>query len=198
VQDCETLWINMAQNGDDDAFGKLVEAYQTPVYNLCYRMLGNPFEAEDAAQESFFRAYKSLSGYDKKRPFSTWLLSISAHYCIDQIRRRKMKSVPLDSVSYLKLHNPNLNPELCAELNEDQQLIRSLLGTLSPIDRAVVVLFYWYDFSYDETAICLHLTVSAVKSRLHRARRELAKKLINQASRKVLAESYASCVDQAK
>jgi RNA polymerase sigma-70 factor (ECF subfamily) len=89
VQDTEPGWLDKALNGDAQAFTDLVEAYQKPVYNLCYRMLGNSQDAEDAAQETFLRAYKSMRRYDRSRPFSTWLLSIAAHYCIDQIRRRR-------------------------------------------------------------------------------------------------------------
>src|SRR6185436_3148632 len=62
---------------------------QKPVYNLCYRMLGEPDSAEDAAQETFLRVYQHLHRYDRKRPFATWMLSIAAHYCIDRLRRRK-------------------------------------------------------------------------------------------------------------
>ena len=93
MQDEESLWIVMAQKGDPEGFTNLVESYQTPVYNLCYRMLGNATEAEDAAQEAFLRAYTSIKRYDKDRPFATWLLSIAAHYCIDQIRKRRMSLI---------------------------------------------------------------------------------------------------------
>mgnify|MGYP000984062325 FL=1 len=77
-------WVLSAQKGNEEAFTKLVEACQTPVYNLCYRMLGTPTEAEDAAQETFWRAYQAIKRYDPSRSFLTWLLSIAAHYCIDQ------------------------------------------------------------------------------------------------------------------
>src|SRR5512134_1836935 len=73
----EMAWVLQAQQGNDEAFTRLVEHYQTPVYNLCYRMLGEPEAAEDAAQETFLRAFQHLHRYDRKRPFATWLLSIS-------------------------------------------------------------------------------------------------------------------------
>ena len=65
----ETVWVTQAQHGSDEAFTKLVEAYQTHVYNLCYRMLGDAEFAEDAAQETFLRAYQHLHRYDQKRSF---------------------------------------------------------------------------------------------------------------------------------
>ena len=86
----ESEWLQQAIKGDDLAFSRLVEAYQRPVYNLCYRMMGNANDAEDAAQETFIRAYKALNRYDPSRKFSTWLLSIASNYCIDQHRRRKL------------------------------------------------------------------------------------------------------------
>ena len=92
----EKAWIIQAQNGSDEAFTQLVETYQTPVFNLCYRMLGSSDAAEDAAQETFLRAFQHLHRYDLKRPFATWLLSIAAHYCIDRLRRKKLPVFSVD------------------------------------------------------------------------------------------------------
>ena len=93
----ELAWVIQAQQGNDEAFTKLVEEHQTHVYNLCYRMLGEPEAAEDAAQETFLRAYQNLHRYDRTRSFATWLLSIGAHYCIDRLRRRKLPMFSMDS-----------------------------------------------------------------------------------------------------
>ena len=92
----EMAWVAQAQQGSDEAFTRLVEQYQTHVYNLCYRMLGEAEAAEDASQETFLRAYQHLHRYDRKRPFGTWLLSIAAHYCIDRLRRRKFSMTSVD------------------------------------------------------------------------------------------------------
>ena len=171
----EGKWLAAAQQMDSEAFGHLVEMYQGPVYNLCYRMLGDPDEAEDASQESFMRAFFSIQRYDNRRSFSTWLLSIAAHYCIDQLRRRRVKLIPFQDLLYEDIADSSPNPETATSIHEDQQRVRSLLEGLNPTDRAAVILFYWYDFSYDQIAESLNLTVSAVKSRLHRAREEMAK-----------------------
>ena len=88
-------WVNASLEGDQDAFAELLYSFQDAVYNLCYRMLNDPYEAEDAAQEAFLRAYDNLKKYDNNRAFSTWLLSIAAHYCIDQIRKRRMVMISL-------------------------------------------------------------------------------------------------------
>lgn len=174
----ERKWLAAAQQKDSEAFGYLVEAYQRPVYNLCYRMLGDPDEAEDASQESFMRAFSSIQRYDNRRSFSTWLLSITAHYCIDQLRRRRIKLIPLQDFLNENIADSSPNPEVATSLHEDQKKVRALLTGLNPTDRAAVILFYWHDFSYDQIAEALNLTVSAIKSRLHRAREEMAKTYI--------------------
>ncbi len=166
--------IQQAQNGNQQAFTTLVEACQKPVYNLCYRMLGDPDEAEDAAQETFLRAYHNLRRYDRQRSFSTWLLSIAAHYCIDQLRRRRLTLISIDADPALDPPDLAPGPESAFHHSQEQQRVQALLDTLGPQDRSAVTLYYWYDFSYDEIAEALSLTVSAVKSRLHRARLSMA------------------------
>jgi RNA polymerase sigma-70 factor, ECF subfamily len=175
----ESDWIQEARAGDQNAFGRLVVAYQTPVYNLAYRMLGNKAEAEDAAQEAFLRAYTHLRSYDPNRPFRSWLLSIASHYCIDRLRRRRITWLPLEEEFAEPYHmtSKSPNPETVASQHEQEEQVQGLLGGLSPTDRAAITLRYWYDCSYEEIAEMLNLTVSAVKSRLHRARRALAESL---------------------
>jgi len=175
----ELTWVLQAQQGNDEAFTNLVEQHQTHVYNLCYRMLGEPETAEDAAQESFLRAYQNLHRYDQNRPFATWLLSIAAHYCIDRLRRRKLSMFSIDEEnddgSTFEIADPaSLDPEAESVKREDRDRLHILLKDIDETDRAAVIMRYWYDFSEVEIAESLKLTVSAVKSRLHRSRRALA------------------------
>ncbi|MEA3326219.1 MAG: sigma-70 family RNA polymerase sigma factor [Chloroflexota bacterium] len=172
----EALWIKQALNGSDKAFGFLVDSYQKPVYSLCYRMLGNSRDAEDAAQESFIRAYQNLKKYDPKRSFATWLLSIASHYCIDRIRKRQLVTVSTDVLQTELIPDRNTpNPERRFQEQEHELMIQNLMNDLKPIDRAAVALRYWHEYSEVEIAEALNLTVSAVKSRLYRARQTLAK-----------------------
>ncbi len=171
----EAQWIEKALQGDDHAFGILVENYQRPVFSLCYRMLGNAKDAEDAAQESFIRAYRHLKKYDPSRSFATWLLSIASHYCIDRMRKRRLATVSMESLPAEIIPDQKApNPEKELRLNEREALIQYLLQNLKPIDRAAVILRYWYEYSEEEIADTLDLTVSAVKSRLYRSRKSLA------------------------
>jgi RNA polymerase sigma-70 factor (ECF subfamily) len=174
----EQTWILQAKNGSDEAFTYIVETYQTPVYNLCYRMLGESEAAEDAAQETFLRAYQHLHRYDIKRPFATWLLSIAAHYCIDRLRRRKLPvfSVDEDEESTFEIPDAQApHPETEMVYGEQREQIHTMVQALDATDRAAIVMRYWYDFSEKEIADALNLTISAVKSRLHRARKQLGK-----------------------
>ena len=172
----EREWIHLAMQGDDDAFACLVEAYQTPVYNLCYRMLGDGPEAEDAAQEAFLKAYRGLGSYDTRRSFTTWLLSIASHHCIDRLRKRRLLTLSLEELlPSQEKPDAKPGPEAMVANAEMQDSVRGMLQQLGHKDRAAIVLRYWYEMSYEEISETLSLSVSAVKSRLHRARREVAK-----------------------
>ncbi len=175
----ENAWVLQAQQGNDDAFTQLVETYQKPVYNLCYRMLGEPDTAEDAAQETFLRAYQNLHRYDSSRAFGTWILSIAAHYCIDRLRKKKFSVFSMDAEDEdgtpFEVADPaSPDPEVESVKKEDRARLHLLLKDLEPTDRAAVIMRYWYDYSEVEIAQSLKLTVSAVKSRLHRSRKALA------------------------
>jgi RNA polymerase sigma-70 factor (ECF subfamily) len=169
----ERAWIQRALAGDQEAFACLVEAYQTAVYNLAYRMLGNAVEAEDAAQETFLRAYTRLGTYDPDRKFSSWLLAIASHHCIDRLRRRRF-ALSLNDLPPWRWLASSSRPEEVVIRSEERGEVRQLLDQLPPHYRAAVVLRYWYDLSYQEIAEAMETTESAVKSTLYRARRKLA------------------------
>lgn len=178
MSNTEAQWISEARSGDKEAFSKLVEKYQRPVYSVCYRMLGTPTAAEDAAQEAFIRAYQALDRYDPERSFATWILSIASNYSIDQLRKKKVTILSMDSDkhAWLAPPDPGPSPEKAALDKEKSALVQSILAELNETDRAAVVLQYWHDYSYDEIAESLGLSSSAVKSRLFRARKLMAEK----------------------
>jgi len=173
----ESIWLEQARQGDKVAFGKLIEAYQGPVYNLAYRMMSNSGEAEEAAQEAFIRAFTRLESYNPAHKFSTWLLSITSNYCIDQLRKRRAILLSIDEP--LPPHpalsaDQEKRPESQLIMNEQQAMVQSLLEELAPDYRQAVVLRYWHELSYEEIAEMMDTTVSAIKSRLFRARKQLA------------------------
>ena len=176
MEDTEATWVQQARTGDQAAFARLVEAYQTPVYNLAYRMLGNMVEAEDAAQETFIRAYTRLDTYDPTRKFSSWLLAIASHYCVDVLRRRRMNYLSFDELPpMVELSMPRTTqPEQVVISQQSASAVQRLLDTLPPAYRTPVILRYWYDMSYKEIAETMGVTESTIKTRLHRARAKLA------------------------
>lgn len=172
----EQSLVARAQRGDHQAFAELVDHYQTPVYNLAYRMLGGAQDAEDAAQETFLRAYAQLERYDRNQKFATWLLSITAHYCIDKLRRRKFLWLSMeDEVIGETLASDTPQPEDDALRHENEHEIAALLEHLPPASRLVIVLKYWHEQSIEEIAKTTGDSVSAVKVKLFRARQALAK-----------------------
>lgn len=188
-------WVQATLNGDQEAFAEIVYSFTDAVYNLCYRMLSNREEAEDATQETFIRAHRALSSYDSSRSFKTWLLSIASNHCIDRIRKRRVQYLSLDdpiaSEATLALSSNELTPEEATLEHERERLIGRLMNELPGEYRAAVVLRYWYDYSYQEIAEALSTTESAIKSRLFRARQMLADRLelLSKPTRSRLQES---------
>ena len=188
----EQSLVMHAQRGDQDAFAQLVETYQTPVYNLAYRMLGNANDAEDAAQETFLRAYSQLKTFHADQKFATWVLSIAAHHCIDRLRRRKFL--------WLSLQDDALDESLASDVpepddevlrHENAQEIAAALELLLPAYRLVIVLKYWHEQSVEEIARTTGDSVGAVKVKLHRARQMLARALADRPKTEVESQKDA-------
>lgn len=170
----QTAWLISINNGDRQAFNHIVQKYQQPIYNLCYRMLGDKNEAEDAAQEIFLRAYTRFASYDRKHNFSTWLFSIASHYCIDQLRKRRIRWISWDTLDFWYTDQNTPQPEELLIEAEVTQEVYTLLNSLPPDYQAVIILKYWYKMPYQEIAQTLKTSVSAVKSKLFRARKMMA------------------------
>ncbi len=183
-----------AKRGEETALARLIETYQQPIYALCYRMLGNRTEAEDAAQEVFIKMITKIHTYDPSRPFAPWLFRVATNHCRDRLRQRK----PIFSLEeggeegvWEWMPGNSINPEAAVEAAEEAKAVRQLLNILSPLDRALVTLFYWHGLSYAEMAEATGLTLSAVKSRLFRARREMARHLRAEISQSEVAHATA-------
>jgi RNA polymerase sigma-70 factor (ECF subfamily) len=174
---CEHTLIDHVRAGDQGAFAQLVASHEKPVYHLCLRMLGNAGDAEDAAQETFLRAYLQIASYDASRSFKTWIMAIASHYCIDRLRRRRVTLLSLDDeplvqVLGLRCHAPL--PDEMALHGERAVSMQRALAHLPDETRKVVALRYWGEFTCEEIAEATGSSVNAVKSRLHRARAALA------------------------
>jgi RNA polymerase sigma-70 factor (ECF subfamily) len=181
----ETRLAKLARNGDRGAFAELLELYKDKIYHLAYRMLNNKHEAEDAVQETFLRVYTNLHRYDEQQKFSTWIFRIATNHCIDRLRKRKHSAYSLDAEMpdgegndyYSMLPGNEDTPEKQIVLSETQQQIRKAIDGLPEKYKSVVILRYLQDMSLQEISDVLDMPVTTVKTRVHRGREYLRKKL---------------------
>ena len=178
----DELLIRRAQRGDADAFEQLLLEHQKNVYNLCYRMAGNPDDAMDLSQETFLRAWRCLDQYQFASAFSTWLYRLCSNICIDFLRkRRRHQTVPLtfedadgEEQTYAVPDAQPL-PEEQVELKLTRETLAAAMAQLLPEHRAVLQLRVVNEMSYEQIADVLDIQIGTVKSRLSRARNQLKK-----------------------
>ena len=171
--------IAAAKQGKVDAFNQLVLAYQQQVYNLAYRITGDPAAAADATQEAFISAFQHLSGF-RGGSFRSWLLRIVSNACYDELRRLKRRpATPLDELgprdedANPALINGREGPAEHAERQELARVIQAGIETLPYDQRVAVVLSDVEGMSYQEIAEATNASLGTVKSRLARARAKL-------------------------
>ena len=176
--------IKKVKKGDRDAFAELVELYKDKVYKVSYRMVGNRQEAEDVAQETFLRVYANIGSYDPKYKFSTWIYRIASNLSIDQLRKRKQvysldkEVVGTDGLDWHdRLSDPAKGPEDEFLTGELQSQVQEAINSLTPKYRSIMILRYLEDLSLNEISEILKLPVSTIKTRIHRGREALRKKL---------------------
>jgi RNA polymerase sigma-70 factor, ECF subfamily len=179
--------VARARDGEATAFNQLVELYKDRIYNYVARMVHDPIEAEDIAQEAFVKAYRNLHSFRGASTFQTWLYRIASNLTIDSVRRRRRREhtcsldSPLDteegqmSREQEDTHCPG--PIRSLETAELQRTVHRAIQTLSPKLRSVVVLYELQGLSYDEIAAILDCPLGTVKSRLFNARMELKTRL---------------------
>ncbi len=171
--------IAAAQQGKVDAFNELVLAYQQQVYNLAYRILGDPASAADATQEAFLSAYQSLARF-RGGSFKSYLMRIVSNACYDELRRRRRRPATsfedfgeVDEDANPALINGREGPEEHAERQEMARLIQAGIETLPPDQRITLVLSDVEGLNYQEIAEVTNVSLGTVKSRLARARGKL-------------------------
>ena len=173
--------IAAAQRGSLDAFNELVLAYQDQVYNVAYRIMGDPASASDAAQEAFISAFQHIDSFRGKHPssFKSWLMRIVSNACYDELRRHKRR--PATSIEEFEIDeeaNPALVsetelPEEYAQREEMARAIQAGILTLPADQRVALVLSDVRGYSYQEIAEMIDAPLGTVKSRLARARGRL-------------------------
>lgn len=169
----EAALLRAARNGDDDAFGTLIQPCLDPSYRLALRIVDDPTEAEDAVQDALYKAWRALPGFRGDAKFSTWVYRIVWRECVDRTRRRESLLLEVDVVDA----NPTNDPEQRWEARETQTEVEHALRRLSVPYRTVLTLFYIEDLPMREIADILELPLGTIKTHLHRARNALRKVL---------------------
>jgi RNA polymerase sigma-70 factor (ECF subfamily) len=175
----EASMITAAQQGRLDAFNELVLTYQQQVYNLAYRILGDPAAAADATQDTFISAFQSIARF-RGGSFKSYLMRIVANRCYDELRRHKRRPATsfedfgeVDEEANPALINGHERPEEYTERQEMARVIQDGIETLPPEQRVVLVLSDVQGLSYQEIAEATRASLGTVKSRLARARGKL-------------------------
>lgn len=182
--------VDRARGGDVRAFEALVRRYERWVFTLALRMVGDNADAEDIAQEVFFKAYRGLSGFRGGSRFSTWLYAIASHHCLNYLagrasrarRARRVDDPPAgggDNASPVvdRLADESPGPDAVLERRELRRAMQDALLQLTEDHRIVVVLRDVQGMSYEDIAESLGIELGTVRSRLHRARMELKTRL---------------------
>jgi RNA polymerase sigma-70 factor (ECF subfamily) len=174
-----TLALSAAR-GDRQAFARLVEENKRSVYGLCVRLLSDPEEARDAAQEAFTRAYASLESYDLDQPFTPWILRIARNLCLDTLRRR----IPARARFELDASDDDGPPRELADTSSERadeaiekaqtrETLERAVAALPANYREVVHLFHVEQLSYKEISATMGIPMGTVMTWLHRARAQL-------------------------
>lgn len=163
--------IEMVQQGNTNAFSYLVNKYQDVVYSIALKVLKNRDDAEEMAQESFIKAYRSIRSFQGKAKFSTWLYSITYNTCISQARKKKIPSTQIDNLPVSDEEDTDAFTGIMEE--NRSRYLEMALKQLPEEDYTLIILYYYEDQSIDDVSKITGLTESNVKIRLFRARKKL-------------------------
>lgn len=182
----EAELISQAQGGDRNAFSELVRIHARGVFNVVYHMCGDTLLAEDAAQETFIRAWQNLAAYRLQTSLRNWLYRIAFNAGMDMLR--KQKRILPDALEDLPLKDPQPGPEARFSQEERIAAIKKAVLSLPDACRAVLVLREYEELSYHEIADTLDIPVGTVMSRLNYARKLLKERLEQKVSRPMETE----------
>ena len=170
--------------GDDKAYRALLVRYQDMVFNYCKRMIRDPGQAEDIAQEAFVRTMTRLDRYDERYTFSAWIFKIATNLCIDHLRKSKRIAYSLDEDvggsdgSYRReMASGEPDPADRLQAAEQMRMLNEAVAELPEHYRAILLLRHQEEMSYEEIAQALDLPIGTVKIRIHRAREQVKRRL---------------------
>ena len=173
--------VTRARRGHPDAYGELVRRYQTRVFNIAYRLVGNSQDALDLAQDAFVRGYNALDTFDVERPFAPWIYRIVTNLALNWLKHSRTPvvslAVPTGDAEEWMTPDDSTDPERVYLASERQAQLRRAILALPPHYRAVIELRHFQEQSYEEIGAVLNLPLSDVKSQLFRARQLLRRNL---------------------
>ncbi|MCU0606454.1 MAG: RNA polymerase sigma factor [Candidatus Edwardsbacteria bacterium] len=175
----DLLLVGRCKAGDPGAFNALIDAYKRQVYSLIYRMVNNAADADDLAQETFIKMFRSIGLYDSNYPFHTWLFKIAHNTAIDFLRANKRSAITIDDVENpIDIVDPGPGLDEKAEKMSQKGAIERHIAALPPHYREILVLRHQQELSYEEIAGALDIPVGTVKVRLFRAREMMKQRLV--------------------
>lgn len=179
--------VEKALNGDQMAYGKLMEMYRESIYFMMIKMVRTEDDAEDLTIEAFGKAFNRLHQYSPSYAFSTWLFKIASNNAIDFIRKKRIKVTSMDTAYTnddgetvgIDIRSSENNPEQETIQSEKIMLMREIVKKLKPRYRDLIEKRYFQELSYEEIAVDMDLPLGTVKAQLFRARAFLADMISN-------------------
>lgn len=185
--DRDRYLLDMAKKGNAAAFEELIEIHQKKVYNIALRMMGNPDDASELAQEAFIKAYRSIRNFREESTFSTWIYRIATNVCLDELRKRKNRNVVYLDEDF-KLEDGDMKrqvedsaptPDAIYERAEISRVVNEAIQSLSEEHRLVLILRDIQGYSYEEISEMLKCPEGTIKSRINRGRQALKDLLLS-------------------
>ena len=178
--------IKQIQKGDVALFASLIDKYKHMVFTLSMQIVKNEADAEEVAQDAFFKAYKNISHFEGRSSFSTWIYRIAYHEAISKIRKKQVKETSYDQENNTPKHNNLIEHEHQDLENDDRsRFLKLALSKMKGEEATILTLFYYEDKKVDEIAKITGLTSSNVKVKLHRGRQNLLTELRSLLDREV-------------
>ncbi len=170
----DQYYINLVLDGDTHAFASLVDRYKNLVFTLSLKMLQNREEAEEAAQDTFVKVYRSLNRFNGDSKLSTWIYKITYNNCLDRLKKQK-RNRPVVAINEFTEHEVKslMNVLDSIEENERRQMIKSCLDLLAPEESFLLTLYYFNENSLKEIAVIMGINENNVKIKLYRSRKKL-------------------------
>lgn len=172
------LYIDRTKKGDSGSFEYLVNKYKRMVYTIALRVLGNPDDAQDAAQESFIKAYKQIGQFQGTAKFSTWLHTITYRTSVSKLKRSDIETSSIDDLVEEKyVQDQRVSPLEEMQLKDEQKYVKQAIQNLPKTEGLLVTLYYLNENSVKEIQEITGLSNANIKIKLYRARKKLESEL---------------------